>query len=38
MGFRFGGFSMHGVVAIVGLVVAILAFGLQLVAFRRNRP
>ena len=37
MGFSFGGCSMHGIVAIVGLVVAVAALGLQWVAFRRNR-
>jgi hypothetical protein len=37
MGLGFGGFSMHGIVAIVGLVVAVAALGLQWVAFRRNR-
>jgi hypothetical protein len=28
---------MHGVIAIVGLVVAVAALGLQWAAFRRNR-
>jgi hypothetical protein len=28
---------MHGMIAIAGLVVAVAAFGLQLVALRRNR-
>ena len=37
MGFSFGGCSMRGIVAIVGLVVAVAALGLQWVAFRRNR-
>ena len=32
-----GGTSMHGVIAIVGLVVAVAALGLQWAAFRRNR-